>query len=99
MSYSYRHSESYSGQSLHGGAATIEPYAGHSKSATAEPPAESSNPADELGLFPRRITRSEIIYMTNQLAIMVETGITLSVALDGIVQQEQNPTLRYVLND
>jgi type IV pilus assembly protein PilC len=30
---------------------------------------------------------------------MVETGITLSVALAGIAEQEQNPSLRSVLND
>ena len=50
-----------------------------------------------LGLFARRISRSEIIYTTCQLAIMVETGITLSTALGGIVEQEQNPSLRRVL--
>src|SRR5688572_28216840 len=50
-------------------------------------------------LFPRRIKRADIIYATSQLAIMVETGITLSVALDGISQQEENPTLKEVLVD
>ncbi|MGC3966768.1 MAG: type II secretion system F family protein [Pirellulales bacterium] len=35
--------------------------------------------------------------MTNQLAIMVDTGITLSAALQGILEQEANPTLRRVL--
>jgi type IV pilus assembly protein PilC len=48
-------------------------------------------------LFGRRISRNDIIYTTSQLAIMVDTGITLSNALDGILQQEQNPTLRNVL--
>ena len=51
------------------------------------------------GLIPRRITKSELIYMTAQLAIMVDTGITLSNALGGIAQQEANPTLRKVLVD
>src|SRR5438045_3478218 len=50
-------------------------------------------------LFPRRIKRSDIIYATSQLAIMVETGITLSVALSGIAEQEENPTLKEVLLD
>lgn len=49
------------------------------------------------GLLPRRVSKNEIIYMTSQLAIMVDTGITLSVALEGIQQQEPNPTLRKVL--
>jgi len=51
------------------------------------------------GLFPPRVSRKDIIYVTNQLAIMVDTGITLSVALDGIVEQEQNPSLRKVLSE
>src|SRR5690242_1449634 len=50
-------------------------------------------------LFPRRIKRSDIIYATSQLAIMVETGITLSVALASIAEQEENPTLKEVLQD
>jgi len=54
---------------------------------------------DGAGLFPRRVTKNEIIYLTNQLAIMVDTGITLSSALAGIVEQEANPTLRRVLAD
>jgi type IV pilus assembly protein PilC len=50
-------------------------------------------------LFGRRIRRSDVIYVTSQLAIMVDTGITLSNALDGIAQQEQNPSLREVLSE
>jgi type IV pilus assembly protein PilC len=50
-------------------------------------------------LFPRRVTRAEIMYATNQLAVMVDTGISLSAALQGIFAQEQNPTLRKVLKD
>jgi type IV pilus assembly protein PilC len=52
-----------------------------------------------LDLMPRGIGQGDIIYATSQLAIMVETGITLSVALDSISQQEQNPALRSVLNN
>ena len=51
----------------------------------------------ELGIFSRRITKNEIIYVTNQLAIMIDTGITLSVALQAIIDQEENPSLRTVL--
>jgi type IV pilus assembly protein PilC len=43
------------------------------------------------------VRRADIIYLTNQLAIMVDTGITLSAALQGILEQEANPTLRRVL--
>lgn len=51
------------------------------------------------GLFARRITRQEIIYTTSQLAIMVETGISLTTALGSIIEQEQNPSLRQLLDD
>jgi type IV pilus assembly protein PilC len=55
--------------------------------------------ANDDGLFPRRISKSDLIYVTSQLAIMVDTGITLSTALGGIVEQETNPTLRHILKD
>lgn len=48
-------------------------------------------------LIPRRIKRSDIINLTNQLAVMVDTGITLSVALEGIADQEENPSLKNIL--
>jgi type IV pilus assembly protein PilC len=51
------------------------------------------------GLIPRGVSKHELIYVTNQLAIMVDTGIALSAALSGILQQEANPTLRKVLRD
>ncbi|MBN2477620.1 MAG: type II secretion system F family protein [Pirellulales bacterium] len=52
-----------------------------------------------LALLAKRVSRNEVIYLTSQLAIMVDTGITLSAALAGILEQESNPTLRTVLND
>jgi len=54
---------------------------------------------DGPSLFAKRVSRNDVIYVTNQLAIMVDTGITLSTALEGIVEQEQNDTLRNVLTD
>lgn len=50
-------------------------------------------------LFPRGVSKNDIVYVTGQLAVMVDTGITLSVALEGIAKQEQNPTLKTVLLD
>jgi len=55
--------------------------------------------ADAPPLFSRRISRSDIIYLTSQLAIMTETGITVSQALAGIAEQEENPTMRRILDD
>lgn len=55
--------------------------------------------SDDGGLFPKRVTKNDLIYVTNQLAIMVDTGINLSTALSGILQQETNPTLKKVLRE
>ena len=56
---------------------------------------EEADAAD--GLLPRGVSKDDIIYVTCQLAIMVDTGITLAAALSGTVEQEANPTLRRVL--
>ncbi len=48
-------------------------------------------------LLGKRITRSDIIYLTNQLAIMVETGISISHSLSTIIEQEDNPKLCQLL--
>lgn len=50
-------------------------------------------------LFPRGVKKSDIIYCTSQLAIMVDTGITLSAALGAIAEQEDNPSFRALLTD
>jgi type IV pilus assembly protein PilC len=52
-----------------------------------------------LELMPRRIRQTEIIFTTNQLAVMVDTGITLSSALGSIADQETNPPLKRLLLD
>jgi type IV pilus assembly protein PilC len=50
-----------------------------------------------VNLFAKRVSKKEIVYVTNQLAVMVDTGITLSVAMEGIAEQEENPTLKSML--
>ena len=60
---------------------------------------DEEDEAGEGGLFARRVTKTEIIYLTSQLAIMTETGITLSSALAGIVEQEENPTMKKILSE
>jgi len=45
------------------------------------------------------VSRNDIIYMTSQLAIMVETGITVAAALGTIAEQEKNPTMANLLAD
>ncbi|PQO48209.1 type II secretion system F family protein [Blastopirellula marina] len=46
-----------------------------------------------------RISRNDIIYMTSQLSVMIETGINLSAALAGIASQEKNPALKTLILD
>jgi len=50
-------------------------------------------------LLQRHVSKKEIIYATSQLSIMVDTGITLSTALAGVIAQEENPRLRKILED
>jgi len=52
-----------------------------------------------LDLLPKRIKQSDIIFLTSQLAVMVDTGITLSSAMETIAAQEENKTLKRVLLD
>ena len=60
---------------------------------------ELDEAADGTGLLAKRISKNDVIYLTSQLAIMVDTGITLSAALAGIVEQEDSPSLRRVLRE
>jgi type IV pilus assembly protein PilC len=53
--------------------------------------------ADADAVFPQRVSRNDVIYVTGQLAIMVDTGISLSTALGGILEQESNASLRKTL--
>src|SRR6187431_3103582 len=60
---------------------------------------ELAEEEEELELLPKRIKQSDIIFLTSQLAVMVDTGITLSVAIKSIADQEENKTLKKVLVD
>lgn len=44
-----------------------------------------------------RVSRAEIMYVTSQLALMIDTGIPLSTALQGAIDQETNIKLRDIL--
>ncbi|MDA7980204.1 MAG: type II secretion system F family protein [Pirellulales bacterium] len=50
-----------------------------------------------LTVFARRVRKTDLLYATNQMAVMVESGVTLAEALAAIIDQEENPTLRRVL--
>ncbi len=60
---------------------------------------ELAEEEEGLELLPKRIKQSDIIFLTSQLAVMVDTGITLSVAMESIAAQEENKTLKKVLVD
>ena len=45
----------------------------------------------------KRVSRKEIIYFTNQLAIMVDAGVPVATALEGISKPLENQTLREIL--
>ncbi len=60
---------------------------------------ELQEAGEGLALLPRRIKKSDIICTVNQLAIMVDTGITLADALEGICEQEENPALSKLLKE
>jgi type IV pilus assembly protein PilC len=54
---------------------------------------------DDAPLVPRPVGRSRLVYVTSQLAIMVDTGVSLSEALESALAQEEHPTLRRVLRE
>lgn len=54
---------------------------------------------DGAGLFGGRVSRRDIANVTTQLAVMVDTGITLSSAFAGLIAQEHNPKLKQLLSD
>ncbi len=46
-----------------------------------------------------KISRKEVIQMSTQLSVMVETGVTITEALDCIAQQSSNPRMRRLMTD
>lgn len=57
----------------------------------------SSAVRSEFALFQKRPKRTEIVYLTNQLAVMVDAGVPLATALEGLAKQSENPVLRQTL--
>ncbi|GIW92490.1 MAG: secretion system protein [Pirellulaceae bacterium] len=48
--------------------------------------------------FGRRISKAEIAYMTTELAVLVDTGISLAAALATLADQADNPALAQLLH-
>ncbi|HYO07454.1 MAG TPA: type II secretion system F family protein [Tepidisphaeraceae bacterium] len=64
--------------------------------ASAEETAAAAVPAGRRGI---KVSRGDVVQLSNQLAIMVETGVTLSEALECIGQQAEKPKVRALLED
>ena len=60
---------------------------------SADPSAPNIDPARA------KAKRDEVIFFTTQLAIMVDTGVTLSEALDVLADQTTEPTFKAVVSD
>lgn len=57
---------------------------------------ETSLAAENAGLaiFEKKVSRADIIYFTNQMAVMIDAGVPLANALEGLGRQTENPTLK-----
>lgn len=47
----------------------------------------------------KRIKRDEVIYFSHQLAVMIETGVTIGEAMESIAEQTTNEHFRAILDD
>ena len=54
--------------------------------------------AASFSLFARKVTRNEIVDFASQMAVMVDAGVPLSNALEGLAAQSDNPTLKTMLD-
>jgi type IV pilus assembly protein PilC len=50
-------------------------------------------------LFQKKVSRMDIIYLSNQLAVMTDAGVPLATALEGLAKQAENPQLKSMLTD
>ncbi len=57
----------------------------------------SGSSKDGPSLFAKRVKRADIIYLTNQLAVMIDSGVPLATALESLAKQGDNPTLQSML--
>jgi type IV pilus assembly protein PilC len=64
--------------------------------AIANAAAAAAGPVGASGL---KIARAEVIQIATQLSIMIETGVTLSEALDCVATQAQKPNVKRLLDD
>jgi len=46
-----------------------------------------------------KVKRDEVIFFTSQLAVMIETGVTISEAMDAIADQTKEPVFKAIVSD
>jgi len=63
------------------------------------PAVDEEAPSSAGGQPGLKIARADVIQISTQLAIMVETGVTLSEALDCIAQQCEKPNVKLLVDD
>src|SRR5690606_9827128 len=63
------------------------------------PEAEADDAPAAMSARGIKIRRSEVIQLSTQLAIMVETGVTITEALDCIAQQSEKPKVKALVED
>ncbi len=62
-------------------------------------PMTADGDGGSISLFQKRISRTDIVYLTNQLAIMIDAGVPLAGALASLGGQSEHPTLKATLED
>ena len=60
---------------------------------------EAVTPGLSLAQHARRCKRGDVIYFAHQMAIMIDTGVPISEALESITEQVTNPSFKAILRD
>ena len=60
---------------------------------------EAADPGMSLAQHARRCKRNDVIYFAHQRAIMIDTGVPISEALESITDQVANPSFKAILRD
>ncbi|MGA2229957.1 MAG: type II secretion system F family protein [Tepidisphaeraceae bacterium] len=80
--------------------AAVEALRADGKYPTSLVPAEEAAPRKEWLTFMRpRLSRKDVLQFATQIQVMVETGVTLSEALESIATQSAKPAVREIVGD
>jgi type IV pilus assembly protein PilC len=78
--------------------AAVAALRGEGKYPTSVAPAQAAAKPIAIG-FGSRLSRKDLIHTATQIQIMLETGVTLSDALDCIAQQSEKPHVKKIMDD